>query len=115
METYVGFLEYLKNMPIPAIFCNKYVIDNKEVFEVKYVNESMLNIIDSKIGRGSIDFTELFNLTEQNNINKDILCKCDRAYKYIPKLKTWFCVESQILSDSEVVFYFKEIILNTII
>lgn len=112
METFVGLLEYLKNMPIPAIFCNKYVIDNKEVFEVKYVNESMLNIIDSKIGRGSIDFTELFNLTEQNNINKDILCKCDRAYKYIPKLKTWFCVESQILSDSEVVFYFKEIILN---
>lgn len=113
MGNFEGFLDYLKKMPIPAIFCYKELIENREIFKIKCVNYSLLNIIENNIINEDVDFSELFNLNKQPlNISTKNSSKGNKVYRYISELGKWFCIEKQEFSESETIFYLTEITFN---
>ncbi|MFL8675869.1 ATP-binding protein [Clostridioides sp. GD02404] len=113
MDTHNKYVNFIKNIPVPFLYCKVIKEQENIEYRVEYISKGMGKILKLEEGlcdENILDLLPVFKAKKYFNelFSDNVNC----VKRYIPTLKNWINIKKQIIGESHIILYFCKIVFD---
>lgn len=113
MDTHNKYVNFIKNIPVPFLYC-KIIREREDIeYRVEYISKGMSQVLKLEEGICDKNILDVLPIFRAKKYSKELFSDdVDCIKRYIPALKNWINIRKQIVGDSYIVLYFSKIVFD---
>lgn len=113
MDTHNKYVNFIKNIPVPFLYC-KIIREHEDIeYRVEYISKGMSQVLKLEEGICDKNILDVLPIFRAKKYSKELFSDdVDCIKRYIPALKNWINIRKQIVGDSYIVLYFSKIVFD---
>lgn len=113
MDTHNKYVNFIKNIPVPFLYC-RIIKEQEDIeYQVEYISKGMGKILKLEEGLCDENILDLLPVFKAKKYFNELFSDNVNCIKrYIPTLKNWINIKKQIIGESHIILYFCKIVFD---
>ncbi|MDY7834428.1 PAS domain-containing sensor histidine kinase [Clostridioides difficile] len=113
MDTHNKYVNFIKNIPVPFLYCRIVKRQEDIEYRVEYISKGMGKVLQLEEGICDKNILDVLPVFKSKKYFKELFSnEVDCIKRYIPTLKNWINIKKQIIGDSYIILYFGKIVFD---